>query len=193
MSDIQTELPFPAFRKIPRLDRGVVVTEKIDGTNSSVHIFEDGRVLFGSRNRWITSQSDNYGFATWASEHIDELRTLGVGAHYGEWWGRGIQRNYGLTDRRFSLFNTGRFRRCDDPADDSKMELPACVGLVPVLWTGMFCQFDPGSTIGHLQYGGSLAAPGFMRPEGYVLYHIASGQYFKQTVEKDNEPKGGGR
>jgi len=37
---------------------------------------------------------------------------------------------------------------------------------------------------------GSLAAPGFMNPEGIVSYHIAGNTGFKKTIEKDSEPKG---
>ena len=35
----------------------------------------------------------------------------------------------------------------------------------------------------------SLAAPGFMRPEGIVVFHVAANTAFKQTLEKDGEPK----
>jgi len=36
---------------------------------------------------------------------------------------------------------------------------------------------------------GSVASPGFMRPEGVVVYHVAANMYFKKTIEKDEEPK----
>src|SRR5271165_3703942 len=101
---------FQAFPKIPRLNREIVITEKIDGTNASIHIAEDGTVFTGSRTKWITPNDDNKGFARWVKEHEDELRTgLGYGTHYGEWWGAGIGRRYGLTEKRFSLFNTTRW------------------------------------------------------------------------------------
>jgi hypothetical protein len=88
---------FEPFDKIPRLKRGCVVTEKIDGTNAQVYIPEDGGpMLVGSRNRWITPDNDNYGFARWAYENEAELRKLGPGRHFGEWWGSGIQRRYGI-------------------------------------------------------------------------------------------------
>ena len=48
-------IEFVGFNKIPRLTRGCVVTEKIDGTNAQVFIPDDlSVVLAGSRNRWIT-------------------------------------------------------------------------------------------------------------------------------------------
>ena len=94
---------FRPFPKIPRFDREVIITEKIDGTNASVHVTDDGHVFAGSRNRWLTWDQDNFGFARWVKEHEDELRTgLGPGTHFGEWWGLGIQRGYDLHERRFS-------------------------------------------------------------------------------------------
>ena len=104
---------FVEFPKISRLSRECVITEKLDGTNASITITEDGQFLTGSRTRWITPEDDNYGFSKWAHEHKEELLGLGVGTHFGEWWGGGIQRNYGLPkdDKRFWLFNTIRWCR----------------------------------------------------------------------------------
>ena len=96
---------FHAFRKITRLHRECIATEKIDGTNGLVWVGDDGTVRAGSRSRWITPEADNFGFARWVAEHAEELRALGIGYHYGEWWGAGIQRRYGLDHKRFSLFN----------------------------------------------------------------------------------------
>ena len=45
-------------------------------------------------------------------------------------------------------------------------------------------------TLKCLEVGGSAAAPGFMKPEGIMIYHHAAGQYFKKTLEKDDEWKG---
>ena len=102
---------FRPFPKIPRLSREIIITEKIDGTNASITITEDGQFLTGSRNRWITPEDDNFGFSAWAHANKDVLMGLGVGTHFGEWWGHGIQRGYGLPKgrRRFSLFNVGRW------------------------------------------------------------------------------------
>lgn len=175
-------IPFVEFSSITRLSRDMVVTEKIDGTNAQVCVLEDGTVLAGSRNRWITPEDDNFGFARWVKEHEDELRTgLGVGSHYGEWWGAGIQRRYGLDHKRFSLFNVARW------ADDAVR--PACCHVVPVLlrWT-----FDTGKVdecLAQLSANGSAAVPGFMQPEGVVVYHAASRTLFKKTLDKNDGHK----
>ena len=173
---------FTQFTKIPRLSRECVITEKIDGTNACIYIGEDGEFLAGSRTRWITPEDDNFGFARWAYEHKDELMKLGIGRHFGEWWGSGIQRNYGLKEKRWSLFNTSIW------GDDAVR--PACCGVVPVLYRGPFTTEIVAETLAALARDGSAASPGFPKPEGVVIYHVAAGCYFKKTIEKDEEPKG---
>jgi len=174
-------MEFVKFGKIARLSRTVVITEKIDGTNGLIAIGEGGEFQVGSRNRWITPQNDNMGFARWAYENKDELMGLGVGYHYGEWWGQGIQRGYGLKEKRFSLFNTSRW------SDDSVR--PACCGVVPVLYVGMFDTAKIQAILDDLATNGSKAAPNFMKPEGVVIYHTAGNLYFKKTIEGDDQPK----
>jgi hypothetical protein len=164
------------------LSRDIVITEKIDGTNAIIYIGEDGEFLVGSRTRWITPEKDNYGFAKWAYANKEELLKLGAGTHYGEWWGQGIQRNYGLTEKRFSLFNTERW------FDESVS--PKCCGVVPVLYKGEFDTDYVEGVLEHLELTGSIAATGFMKPEGVVIYHTASRSYFKKTIENDEKPKG---
>jgi hypothetical protein len=34
-----------------------------------------------------------------------------------------------------------------------------------------------------------VAVPGFMRPEGVVIFHTASGTLYKKTVKDDHQPK----
>jgi hypothetical protein len=173
--------PFTEFPKIPRLKREIVITEKIDGTNASILVPEDGGpLLIGSRNRWITPESDNFGFARWVTENEEQLRAgLGPGRHFGEWWGSGIQRRYGLGEKRFSLFNTGRW------VDGA----PPLCHVVPVLYIGPWSQNAIEDALEKLRTGGSVAAPGFMQPEGVVVYHAASRGMYKVTLEKDEVPK----
>lgn len=175
---------FEAMPKIGRLSRGCTITEKIDGTNASIFIgaYEtEGLFLVGSRTRWITPTSDNYGFAHWAHSHKDELLQLGPGHHFGEWWGLGIQRRYGQTRKRFSLFNVGRW---------AKAPRPEVVEVVPTLYEGLFEGFAIENALTNLRVGGSVAAPGFMDPEGIVIYHHATKQLFKKTLKNDEQPKG---
>ena len=175
-------MEFRKFGKIARLSREIVITEKIDGTNGLIAIGENGEFQVGSRNQWITPEKDNAGFARWAYDHKDELMQLGNGYHYGEWWGQGIQRGYGLKEKRFSLFNTSRW------SDEAGVR-PACCHVVPVLYTGVFDTKMIQTWLYWLARNGSVAAPGFMNPEGVVIYHIAGNMYFKKTIENDDQPK----
>lgn len=172
---------FEGFPKIPRLARECVITEKIDGTNAQVIITEDGVIAAASRSRLITPKDDNYGFAKWVEGNKDELLKLGPGRHFGEWWGAGIQRGYGADKKRFSLFNTGRW---------SYTNAPLCCDVVPVIYQGVFSTDYVEKAIAELTNGGSIASPGFMNPEGVIVYHVAANQYFKKTCCDDAEPKG---
>lgn len=192
---------FQEFPKIARLSREVIITEKIDGTNACIQITEDGQMLTGSRTRWITPADDNYGFARWCTEHREELMTLGVGRHFGEWWGSGIQRGYGLPkgEKRLSLFNVSRWclhgetpKRIEtaDPRIEKYQDvLPPCVGLVPLLYRGPFNTAMVDLCLEALKAGGSMASPRFMKPEGVVVFHTAANIGFKKTIEKDEVPK----
>ena len=178
----ENEYEFKPFAKIVRRNRPVIITEKIDGTNGLVFVNEIGGVLAGSRNRWVTPTNDNFGFAKWVYEHTDELRMLGPGYHYGEWWGQGIQRRYGLEEKRFSLFNAGRWSQPD--------VRPPCCHVVPTLGHGFEKDGIVAECLERLRVEGSAAAPGFMNPEGIVVFHTASGHLQKMTLEGDAEPKG---
>jgi hypothetical protein len=173
-------IEFKEWPKTPRLLRNITITEKIDGTNACVIVTDEGEIHVQSRKRLITPEQDNYGFARWATAHADELRELGPGYHFGEWWGLGIQRGYGLDEKRFSLFNTGRWQNQDPPA---------CCHVVPILATADFSQAVIETTLDGLREDGSAAAPGFMDPEGVVVYLSAARQMFKVTLENDGVPK----
>lgn len=177
------DVEFEPFPKIARLNRDIVVTEKIDGSNAQVIVTDDGRVFAASRTRLIYpgKTTDNHGFAGWVQDNADELVKLGPGRHFGEWWGSGIQRGYGLKEKRFSLFNVSRW---SDAADR-----PACCGVVPTLYRGVFDQAFINGTLATLGALGSTAAPGFMDPEGVVVFHEASRQLYKVTIKDDEKPK----
>lgn len=203
---------FEPFQKIARLNRDITITEKLDGTNAAVVITpvddggfdlverivsvvqgEDGEeyaVHAQSRKRFIVPGDDNYGFAAWVEKNAQALvDTLGPGRHFGEWWGAGIQRKYGLTgnDKRFSLFNTARW----DYAADFFGRIDSVPGLylVPVLYRGPFSQAEIDGAIQDLRQEGSHATD-FDRPEGVVIYHRALNTYLKVTLEGDEAPKG---
>ncbi len=202
---------FEGFPKIHRLSRECVITEKIDGTNAQIFIHSranideghgipflgavgDFDIAAGSRNRWLTPGNDNYGFAKWVAANAEQLIRLGPGRHFGEWWGAGIQRRYNQTEKHFSLFNVHRWydpvRTSIDEIPGEKMcECPPCCRVVPVLNRSIFSTLNIELILSILKEGGSIAAPGFMQPEGIVIYHTASQTLFKKTIESDEQGK----
>lgn len=228
-----SEIKFQGFGKIARLNRDIVVTEKIDGTNGAIGIRvyysvdfapdfvlpdHDDRVKFvdlgkdevsgkqnyavvyaQSRKRIITPASDNFGFARWVWDNAETLvADLGDGLHFGEWWGSGIQRGYGLEkgDKRFSLFNVKRwYEPCSlIHSDGIPCYLPKHfktpnLSVVPVLYRGEFIMSRIQAALVDLDLYGSSASHGFFRPEGVVVYHTAANELFKVTLENDEKPK----
>lgn len=171
--------PFETFQKISRANKsfGCVITEKLDGTNAQI-VIEDGAIVgVGSRSRWIKpgKDTDNFGFAGWVERNYEALLGLGDGVHFGEWYGNGIQRTYGLTEKRFALFNTGRW-------SDAALR-PACCDVVPVLYAGEFSRQAVAMVMEGLRVNGSVATPGFMNPEGIVIYLPGSRMLLKETFE----------
>lgn len=185
---------FEEFASIPRLFRAVSISEKIDGTNAQVFVpdVDDEPVRAGSRNRWLTVEADNFGFARWVADHAESLRrVLGPGRHFGEWWGAGIQRRYGLDHKRFSLFNATRWAALADPdywsigpgVEHRNLFPQLCV--VPTLYAGPFSEGAVRGALSVLEVEGSRAAPGFMKPEGVVVFHEASRTLYKATLGGD--------
>lgn len=205
---------FREWPKTARLFRDIVVTEKLDGTNAAIHatplaeweaelireypdknghmvlVTVDGApwaVSAQSRKRIITpgKSTDNFGFAAWVHANAAELVSLlGEGLHFGEWWGRGIQRGYDLTERRFSLFNTFKWGAL----------MPQHVGevlvsAVPVLYQGPNDTTAVKAMLRYLGDNGSVAAPGFRTPEGVCIWHSAQGNVTKVTLDANDAGK----
>jgi hypothetical protein len=217
---------FAPFQKIARLSRDLIVTEKIDGTNAAVVVWDaaandpsepmraiglppasfpilgevEGRfVAAQSRNRFLTLNEDHYGLAAWVKEHVNELVNLGHGRHFGEWWGRGINRGYAQQERHFSLFNVSKWNpvlfdhfQAKAKQDGPRLTapgLPECCLAVPMLYFGSFCMGEIEDALVRLDQNGSYAAPGFRNAEGVVVFHTASGYLFKKTILNDQQPK----
>jgi hypothetical protein len=186
---------FRPFAKIPRLVRDMIVTEKIDGTNGVIYIPDAveqttlgyPRILAGSRNKWVEpGKQDNMGFATWVVLNADILiEGLGPGTHHGEWYGKGIQRNYGLDEKRFALFNPKHYA-----VAEAARAKGVALYTVPVLYDGMFDLMKVDQYLERLRVFGSVAVPGFMDPEGVIVFHTAGRNLFKRTIKGDEKPKG---
>jgi len=167
-------MEFKPWPKITRVEnrRQPIFTEKLDGTNACIAISEDGEFMCQSRNQIITPHNDNYGFATWVYKNKEKLMLLGKGYHYGEWWGLGIGRGYEQKEKKFSMFNVARWSNQENPIP----ELVSCVPFLPVQTIEDAREF--------LKVNGSVAAPGYMRPEGAVMYDPDTKTCFKIIIDK---------
>ena len=185
---------FHHFEKIPRWTKGAAISEKIDGTNAQIHIFRPWEeenpdafdiemaidvqastgyvMLAGSRNRYITPEDDNMGFAVWCKDNAAELWKLGPGRHYGEWFGEGIQKNpLNVEGKRLAMFNP----RWADQGPD-------CVEVVPQL--GLMQDFiSIDETMEELKRHGTYVEGGSGQAEGIIIYHLGSGQLYKATFD----------
>lgn len=195
--------PFPKIERIGKIQMSI--TQKIHGTNAQVYIIEgaetvqDGQhilhlkypdnivevnnklytIFVGSRTRWITPENDNYGFASHVYSNKQEfVEKLGVGQHFGEWAGPGINLGEGLTEKTFFLFNFFKF--------PMERPLPPQTSVVPVLYQGAFDLNKIDECMEALKRNGSLLAPGYMKPEGIVINTL--GDKFKKVFD-DEETK----
>jgi hypothetical protein len=180
-------MEFKEFDSIIRLASNVTITEKVHGTNAQILITEElhapaGEVprkyiRAGSRTRWLTPEDDNYGFARFVEENKEELLGLGVGRHFGEWFGSGINSGYNMDkgEKQFALFDQ-RFQG---------KPLPKGVTLVPVLYQGAWRDGLVTETMTKLKLEGSKISPGFMKPEGIVIRFERNGSLFKHVFDTD--------
>lgn len=199
------EITFEKWPSIPRLSKErMTITEKIDGTNACIVIMPwdvtasvdhklidtvsvDNELYFfaaQSRSRFITPENDNFGFAKWAYQNAENLiRILGVGKHYGEWWGHGIQRGYNMPGKRFSLFNAVRW------SEVMSHLLPRTaveeLFTVPLLYTGPVDWGKPDELLSILSTG-SYAAPTFKKPEGIVVYLREANASYKILLQNND-------
>lgn len=181
---------FEAYGKTPRLNREISISEKLDGTNVGIIIDAHGGVWPQSRNRMIApgKGADHYGFARWVIDNADVLRdTLGVGRHFGEWVGPKIgPRDYGLTENHLYLFNPKHAEAVKASGLDRLHIVPQIDSL-----GHLDSHFIQDTLVNLISYG-SYIAPGdkYVRPEGIIVYHSASGQIFKVLADSDELPKG---
>lgn len=155
-----------------------VITEKIDGTNAQIVIQTNDQgnleiTKVGSRRRYITPEDDNFGFAGWVDRHKEELIVLGEGIHFGEWYGAGIQRGYNLDNKKLAFFN---------PFLKELPELEQCCK-VPILYAGPFSMEVVDTYMEGLKEHGSQIEPGYMKPEGIMIYFPEFKSYVKHTFE----------
>lgn len=167
---------FKAWPKIPRgKGQQVTISEKLDGTNSCVIIKEGEIVGVQSRNRMITVDDDNYGFAKWVSENKEKLEQLGDGYHYGEWYGAGIQKNpHNKDGKYFALFNTFRYGEHNPLPEGLNIEI------VPVVFRGAQEDIIIEEQMGMLEENAKVEG---YNPEGLIIYYHNTRTFEKYTFK----------
>lgn len=156
---------------------GIVVDHEVEG---KVVVYAQ------SRKRIIAPGAlDNYAFAGFVRENAAKcVEALGIGHHFGEWYGSGIQAGYGLPkdEKRFALFNTTRHA--------GRLDLPRGIVTVPVLYEGVFAEQAIQDALHQLKSGthAADAAVGF-KAEGVVVFHTRSQTCYKVLLENDGITK----
>lgn len=172
-------IEFSGFGKIQRIgELHMSITQKLHGSNAQIYIFETENgldLICGSRTRWIYPGDDNYGFATFVHQNKQQfIELLGIGRHFGEWCGPGINSGEGLLTKTLFLFNWRRWK--DKP-------LPSNVSVVPILHYGKLDLNDVDAVMEKLKIDGSRLVPGYMKPEGIVVE--VSGTFYKKVFDAE--------
>jgi hypothetical protein len=118
-------------------------TIKLHGTNAAVRVLRNGTVLTQSRNRLVTVNEDNKGFAAFIEPQHTQWSYLPPCVVYGEWVGQGVHHHPDavcqLPETHFAIFamrltpKIGCHRVVTDPADLVGMLQPILSSRVHVL------------------------------------------------------------
>lgn len=197
------DIKFHPWPSTPRLFRDVVITEKIDGENVALHIqevedpdWDEPWPLIRHAGKWyyVAAQTrkkllpydEMYrsSFGRWViANSYSIFEALGTGTHFGEWWGKGIKRGYGRGHNCLSLFNTARWNNLN------RVIGGVVLTSVPVIYEGPMTTIRVRIAVNYLKRVGSVAAPGYMNPEGVCVYQKASDTISKVTIENDDTGK----
>lgn len=188
LEDQTPKFEFQAWPKTMRQYREIVVSEKLDGSNAAIQFSDDGDIAAQSRKRLIKPGDDNFAFAHWAYGNKEKLfDLLGPGIHFGEWYGRSIQRTYGLDHKRFALFNIAKWG--EEFAEPVKFDDGTLLTVPPVLYRGVYSDEEIRDALKRLHDFGSVAVPDFMNPEGLVIFHTQTRLCTKYTLDDNDDSK----
>lgn len=160
----------------------LVETEGIDNYSDGIWA-----IFAQSRTRFIYLNNDNFDFAAWVyKNHIQLMKILGPGRHYGEWWGSKIQRGYGLKERRFSLFNASRWADTITVEPGSTSVSALCT--VPILYKGPFDASQIDKWTAYMKLG-SKAVEHHWDSEGIIVDLREAGARYKILLENNDNHK----
>jgi hypothetical protein len=205
---------FKEWPKTPRLFRDAIISEKIDGTNSGIHIeviapeeaaysgelegphgvpedmfLSNGfvvKVTAQSRKRLIYpgKQTDNYGFAEWVRTNGTVLADL-----IGPGLHMGEWWGRGINRGYGQLGRSFSLFNTDRYSAVDTVIGDVRVNTVPVLYHGTFSEHMIKAALADLSQNGSKAAPGYNNPEGIVVWHSQTHGNFKVTLDRQDAGK----
>jgi hypothetical protein len=161
-----------------------------------------------SRKRIITPTNDNYGFAGWVWDNAEALaNTLGMGYHYGEWYGEGIQGNpMGVAGRKWALFNTWHWARPENAIalknsgipgithvpvlHDEQTHGPADYMTIPDIMDNLYKWGDLVEGYRTHPYANKMDSHMVKEPEGIIVWHRETQQKYKILLNNDSIHKG---
>lgn len=120
------------------LDGICYVFPKLDGTNTSVYLNDDGNVEVASRNRVLSVHNDNQGVCNYVNQNIQRFKNY-FNAHpnhrlFGEWLVPHTLRTYIPEAWRklyiFDVMEDGKYLTCDEYFEDLK---DCGIDFIPVL------------------------------------------------------------
>lgn len=209
---------FEPWPKIARLNRDIIVTEKIDGTNAAVVIVpladldyiefehnDEGTLLFSDDAKNVTYFDGEY--AVFAQSRKRFIQPGNDNFGFAAWVrdnapaliellgpGRhfGEWWGYGIQSGYGLPKGDRRFSLFNTSrwTEENIGGMVEGLGVVPNLYRGVFSEHAIRLTLDWLENYGSQAAQGFMHPEGIVVYHTAANTTFKVTLKNDDAPKG---
>jgi hypothetical protein len=206
-------LEFKEWPKTPRLNRGMIVTEKIDGTNAAVIVkamvgegygFTEEGDIIGDIGEAVAVRAHDQLFLV-AAQSRKRLIAPGKqtdNAGFAAWVRANAQKLTELLGEGYHYGEWwGKGIQHGYGQDGKRFSLfnvvryagvaDEAIGLdtVPVLYEGDFYTAKINMLVEGLRRNGSVAAPG-QPAEGIIVFHKAAGCVFKVTCEKDEAPKG---
>lgn len=211
-------IEFKAWPKIPRWNRDIIITEKIDGTNGAIIIEEhpfgthvdgapaDAMLVLGPNveeydglpkvEYLVAAQSRKRVITPNDDNHGFAAWVYENAVELVKVLGEGIHFGewWGSGINRGYGCNNGEkyFSLFNVKRWDDKYDeetWPAGLSIVPVLYQGPLHWASIVMAKGNLIHHGSAARSPFMQPEGIVIYHTAANEMFKITLENDAAPK----
>lgn len=212
-------IEFEAWPKTPRLNRDIVITEKIDGTNAAIQIIKltdaNSELVYGDL-RQFPDEIDNdkvTAFYVVQGEHFaviaqsrNRIITPGKGtdnAGFAGWvrengstlvqdLGEGIHYGewWGQSIQHGYGMDHKVFSLFNTHRWGAASFITENLRVVPVLYAGPFDQSEINKVLEDLKAFGSYARAFHPKPEGIIIYHTAAKQVFKVLCENDEIPKG---